>query len=221
MLSGGRIRHWMCCWKAVLTSVGTLKAGDCRSRGRVSTQFTRLNEKPPDGCKKIMQPQGPNICGQNFGQECRMHFNEKEKQHWAMKEAEARQCLQVEGHLFRRSRRHGVQGHHENRAQKVGVAHGISHALQDSEETCGENKPNTLRSKHACVVEAHESTRQRVGKTQQKDHEDRIARKRFNLLRHYNLVHKFIRVPQAMQVPDAKATVVKEWEKSEHCWDSK
>ena len=34
-------------------------------------------------------------------------------------------------------------------------------------------------------------------------------------LQHYNLVHKFIPVPQAMKIPAAKAAVDKEWEKLE------
>ena len=32
---------------------------------------------------------------------------------------------------------------------------------------------------------------------------------------HYNLVHNFISMPQAMKIPDAKAAVDKEWEKVE------
>ena len=37
----------------------------------------------------------------------------------------------------------------------------------------------------------------------------------FNLLSHYNLVHKFILVPQALKILEAKAAVDKEWEKLE------
>ena len=36
--------------------------------------------------------------------------------------------------------------------------------------------------------------------------------KRDNSLQHYNLVHKFIPMPQAMKIPAAKAAVDKEWE---------
>ena len=32
---------------------------------------------------------------------------------------------------------------------------------------------------------------------------------------HHNLVHKFIPMPQAMKIPDAKAAVDKEWKKLE------
>ena len=43
--------------------------------------------------------------------------------------------------------------------------------------------------------------------------EDHIAGKGDNSSQHYNLVHKFIPMPQAMKIPAAKAAVDKEWEK--------
>ena len=48
-----------------------------------------------------------------------------------------------------------------------------------------------------------------------KYHEDHIAGKGNNSLQHYNLVHEFISLPQAMKIPAAKAAVDKEWEKLE------
>ena len=44
-------------------------------------------------------------------------------------------------------------------------------------------------------------------------HEDHIAGKGMSSLIRYNLVRKFILVPQAMKIPAAKAAVDKEWEK--------
>ena len=88
-------------------------------------------------------------------------------------------------------------------------------------DTCGENKPNTRRSKYECTVEAHKSTRTRIGKTQHKGHEDRISGRGFNSLSNYNPVHKFIPMPQAMKITDAKAAVDKEWEKLEKCQHGK
>ena len=80
-------------------------------------------------------------------------------------------------------------------------------------ETCGES--DNRNSKHACVVEAHESTRKRLERTLPKDHDDRIAGNRFNSLSRSNLAHKFIPVHQAMKIPGAKAAVDKELEKLE------
>ena len=42
------------------------------------------------------------------------------------------------------------------------------------------------------------------------NHEDHIAGKGTNSLSHYNIVHKFISMPQAMKIPDAKAAVEQE-----------
>ena len=45
--------------------------------------------------------------------------------------------------------------------------------------------------------------------SQSKDHEDHIAGKGMNSLSRYNIVHKFILMPEAMKIPDAKAAVEK------------
>ena len=68
---------------------------------------------------------------------------------------------------------------------------------------------------------SHESTRQRADSLQSKTHEDRIAGEGFTSMTHYNLAHKFIPMPQAMTIPDAKAAVDKEWKKLETipAWD--
>ena len=76
-------------------------------------------------------------------------------------------------------------------------------------------KTNEFKSKFACILEASESTRLRMGNSEPSNNEDHIAGKGENSLQHYNLVHKFIPMPQAMKIPAAKAAVDKEWEKLE------
>ena len=66
-------------------------------------------------------------------------------------------------------------------------------------------KTNEIKSKLACILEASESTRLR----------DHIAGKGDNSLQQNNLAHKFIPMPQAMKIPEAKAAVDKEWVKLE------
>ena len=72
-------------------------------------------------------------------------------------------------------------------------------------------KSNEIKSKLACILEA-ESTRLRMGESLPNHHEDHIAGKRENSLQHYNVVHIFIPMPQALKIHAAKAVVVKEWE---------
>ena len=65
--------------------------------------------------------------------------------------------------------------------------------------------PTKLKTKLACILEADESTRMRVGNSMPNYHENHIAGKCEKSLQHYNLVHKLIPMPQAMKIPAAKA----------------
>ena len=80
-------------------------------------------------------------------------------------------------------------------------------------KNCGSGASNKIKTKIACILEADESTRLRMGNSIPHNHVDHIAGKGDNSLQHYILVHKFILMPQAMKSPAAKAAVDKEWEK--------
>ena len=82
-------------------------------------------------------------------------------------------------------------------------------------KNCGSGGSDKNKTKLACILEANESTRMRLGNSEPSNHEDHIAGKGENSLQHYNLVHKFIPMLQAMKIPAAKAAVDKEWEKFE------
>ena len=79
-------------------------------------------------------------------------------------------------------------------------------------KNCGSCASNKVKSKLACILEASGSTRLRMGESLPTHHEDHIAREGDNSLQHYNLVRKFIPMPQAMKIPSAKAAVDKECE---------
>ena len=79
------------------------------------------------------------------------------------------------------------------------------------QETASENKDsNTIqKSKHACIVEAHESTRMRLEFTLPKDHEDRTAKKGYNSFSHYTHAHNCIpKTVPAWQLDKVKSTKV-------------
>ena len=108
--------------------------------------------------------------------------------------------------------------------EEIGNTNGSRYALQDMQEEQAwetRSKTNDFKSKFACILEASESTRLRMEESLPNYHEDHIAGKGDNSLQHYNLVHKFIPMPQAMKIPAAKAAVDKEWEKLEKipAWD--
>ena len=80
-------------------------------------------------------------------------------------------------------------------------------------KSCASDASNKIKTKLACILEADESTRLRMGESLPNYHEDHIAGKGDTSLQHYNLVHKFIPMPQATKIPAAKAAVDKEWGK--------
>ena len=88
-------------------------------------------------------------------------------------------------------------------------------------KNCGSGASNKIKTRLACILEADESKRLRMGEFQPSYHEDHNAGKGDKSLQHYNLVHKFIPMPQAMKIPAAKAAVDKECEKLENIpeWD--
>ena len=79
-------------------------------------------------------------------------------------------------------------------------------------KNCGNDGSNKIQTKLACILEANEPTRMRMGNSKPHYHEDHIAGKGENSLQHYNLFHKFIPMPQALKILAAKAAVDKEWE---------
>ena len=92
--------------------------------------------------------------------------------------------------------------------------------MQDKQEQLawGRGKSNEIKSKLACILEASESTRLRMGESLPNHHEDHIEGKGDNSLQHYNVVHKFIPLPQAMKILAAKAAVDKDWENWKRFW---
>ena len=83
-------------------------------------------------------------------------------------------------------------------------------------KSCGSGASNTIKTKLACILEADESIRMRMGNSIPHYHQDHIAGKGENSSQHYHLVHKCIPMPQAMKIPAAKAAVDKEWEIGEN-----
>ena len=78
-------------------------------------------------------------------------------------------------------------------------------------KSCGETHRNIgkRKTKYACIVDADESTIPRLEGAGHKPHQDHITAKGMNSTTHCSLLHKFIPMPQALKIPDAKAAVEK------------
>ena len=86
---------------------------------------------------------------------------------------------------------------------------------KSQESAASETIDSNKKTKHACIVESHESARKRLESTLPRNYEALIVEKGLNSISHFNLVHKSIPITQAMKIPDAKASVDKECEKLE------
>ena len=65
-------------------------------------------------------------------------------------------------------------------------------------KNCGSGASNKIKTKFACILEADESIRMRVGNSIPHHHENHFAGKGDNSLQQYNFVHKVIPLPQAL-----------------------
>ena len=71
---------------------------------------------------------------------------------------------------------------------KMGTKKRSTRLRETASETTESNKVQKI--KHACIGEAHESSRKRFESTLPRDHEDRVAGKGFTSMTHQMLVHK-------------------------------
>ena len=136
------------------------------------------------------------------------------------RKTQARQCQKIAWHLLHFLMMENLRIWWKKACRKLEVPMPAAMPCKLQREkymaTCRVEKDR--KTKYACVVEANESTRKRMEGSPHKNHEDHIARKGMNSLSHYNLVHKFIPLPQEMKIPDAKAAVKKKGKNSRIYW---
>ena len=189
------------------------------------TQFTLLDEKPPDGytwsggrlTRKQLTSRPDHLWPElwkSMGKNAKL----KEKQKWVEEKIHLDNARKLRGIYFIDPEDKEYKETIKNARKKLETS--VAPAMPCKASTKGKHgatrgKSNDIKSKLACILEANESTRMRIGYSQPHNHEDHIAGKGENSLQHYNLVHKFIPMPQAMKIPAAKAAVDKEWEKLE------
>ena len=172
------------------------------------------------GLQKINQVPDLIICGLKCGPTCQKQLRKKEKHQLAIEKPKLDNSRKLRGIYFIDPDDGELKETIQNARKKLEIPMEAAMPLKlrtkkrpnKSRETDDETKgSNKLRkTKHACIVEADDSTRKRLESTLPKDDEDHIAEKGFNSLSHHNLVHKFVPVPQAVKIPDAKGAVDKE-----------
>ena len=139
--------------------------------------------------------------GQICGSICLMHQKKKAKQKWAIEKPKLDKATRLSGIFF-------IE-------------------LDDEEFKCTMKIARRkleipVRAAMLCktpINSGRESTRIRLEGAPERYHEYHVAAKGIKSLSHYNLVHKFIPIPQTLKIPDDKAAVEKEgkhWKRSWH-----
>ena len=189
------------------------------------TQFTPLEEKPPDGKmwsgERLTRKQltsRPDHLWPELWEKMGKNAKLKEKQKWSNEKIHLENARKLRGIDFIDPEDKKFKETIKDARKKLETPLALAMLCKTS-KTCkhGENRSKTydFKSKFACILEASESTRLRMEESLPKYHEDHIAGKGDSSLQHYNLVHKFIPMPQAMKIPAAQASVDKECEKLE------
>ena len=185
------------------------------------TQFTLLDEKAPDGHtwsgERLTRKQltsRPDHLWPELWKSMGKNAKLKEKQQWSEEKIHLDNARKLRGIYFIDPEDKEFKETIKNARKKLetSVAPAMPCKIM---KNCGSGGSDKNKTKLACILEANESTRMRMGNSEPSNHEDHIAGKGDNSLQHYNLVHKFIPMPQAMKIPAAKAAVDKEWEKLE------
>ena len=180
------------------------------------TRFTVLNEKPPDGnswsrgtLTRKQTTSRPDTLWPEIWKDMSDASKRKEKQKLAIEKPELDNARTLRGIHFidRDDGEFKDVMKNARRTLEVPMPAAMPCKLRSETytEACRDEKD--CNTKYACIVEADESTRKRMEGSLHKYHEDHIAGKGMNSLSHYNLVRKFIPMPQALRIPDANAAV--------------
>ena len=181
------------------------------------THFTLLEEKPPEGymwsgwrLTRKQQTSRPDHLWPEIWKTMGKNAKLKEKQKWSNEKLHLENARKLRGIYFIDPEDKELKETIQNARKKLETSIAPAMPCKIMKKNCGSG------TRLACILEADESTRLRMGESLPNHHEDHIAGKGNNSLQEYNLVHKFIPMPQAMKIPAATAAVDKEWEKLEN-----
>ena len=186
------------------------------------TQSTLLEEKPPDGymwsgerLTRKQQTSRPDHLWPEIWKTMGKNSKLKEKQKWSNEKLHLENARKLRGIYFIDPEDKEFKETIKNARKKLETSIAPAKPCKIMKKDCGSGASNKIKTRLACIPEADEFKRLSMGESSPNHHEDHIAGKGNNSLQHYNLVHTFIPVPQAIKNPAAKAAVDKEWEKLE------
>ena len=188
----------------------------CLILGQVSHILLYWKKNPPDGYRsgeRLTRKQltsRPDHLWPELWKTMGRNAKLKEKHKWATEKPKLDNARRLRGIYFIDPEDKECKETIKNARKKLETP--VAPASKNNQNWVTHGKSNEIKSKLACILEA---TRLRMGESSPNHHEDHIAGKGYISLQHYNLVHKFIPMLQAMNIPAAKAAVDKECEKLE------
>ena len=195
---------------------------NCQMRGQVSQGSRYWMKNHPmkfhglggDG-QECKRPPDLTLCGQRDGKICRRRRSEGKRKSGPSKNRSStvlENCVEFTS-MIQQMKNSRIFWRNARRKLEVPMPAAMLCTTRREEyrETC-RGKEN-CKTKYACNVEADESTRKRLKGTLHKGHDDHFAGRGVSSLNHYNLVHKFIPMPQANENARCQScSGKKEWE---------
>ena len=175
--------------------------------GLPSQDLCLLNERPPDGYtwsgERLTRKQTtsrPDNVWPGMWKYVSHAAKSKAKQKWAIEKPKIDNARQIRGIFFIESDEE-FKDTMTNDRRKLEIPMPAARPCKKPVKCRGENCSSIGKNetKSACIVDANESVRIRLEGIPQRYHEDHIAAKRINSLRHHHLVHKFVPMPQALK----------------------
>ena len=169
------------------------------------TQSTLLDEKAPDGYtwsgERLTRKQltsRPDHLWPELWKSMEKNAKLKEKQKWSEEKIHLHNARKLRGIYVIDPEDKEFKETIKNARKKLetSVAPATPRKIM---KNCGSGVSNKIQTKLACILEANESTRMRMGNSIPPNHEDHIAGKGENSLQHYNLVHKFIPIASSYE----------------------
>ena len=192
----------------------------CRIHGQVSLNLLYWKKKLSDGYmwsgRRLTRKQltsRPDHLWTELWKTMGKNSKLKEKQKWSNEKLHLDNARKLRGIYFIDPEDKEFKETIKNVRKKLETSVAPAMPCKIMKKNCGSGASNKIKTRLACILEADESTRRRMGESLPHHHEDHIAGKDSNSLQQYNLVHKVIPMPQSLKKnPAAKAAVDKELE---------
>ena len=184
-------------------------------------------KKPPDGYmwsgERLTRKQltsRPDHLWPEFWENLGRNSKLKERQKWSLEKPQLDNARRLRGIYFIDPEDKEFKETIKNARKKLetSVAPAMLCKISKNNQNCGSGASNKIKTKLACILEASESRRLRMGETLPTHHEDHVAGKGDNSLQHYNLVYQFIPMPLAMKNSRSKGSSGQGMGKLEKFW---